>query len=288
MGNMNFPMQTTMNAPSLLVADADPGLQATLSILLEGRANVQGSSTLAEATEQVERGACTKIVLIADTLLKQPFCEPDADCLSATLRSHANCCLTVLLVDSTTRCEFFTAFGRPATIAKPFTIDCLLRRLDDLLRQRGERDLWRGRLNCHVGRGLAFLACNYRQAPSLEDISRAVCLSQSRVAHLFRAELGKSPKEYLARLRVEIAKRALLESNEKLESLAEWLGFCDAPHFSRVFHKYVGLWPGDFRRINLEPRVVRATSAHLRATTGRNGGSLFLGQTSRPLFGQSS
>jgi AraC-like DNA-binding protein len=284
---MNFHMRTTMNAPSLLVADADPGLQATLAILLEGRANVWGSSTLAEATEQVGLGTCSKIVLIADTLLRQPCCDPDADCLSATLRSHANSCLTVLLVDSTTRCEFFTAFGMPATIAKPFTIDCLLRRLDDLLRQRGEPDLWRGRLNCHVGRGLAFLACNYRQAPSLDDISRAVCLSPSRVAHLFRAELGKSPKEYLARLRVEVAKRALLESNEKLDSLAERLGFCDAPHFSRVFYKYVGLWPGDFRRINLEPRVVRVTNAHPTASTRHTSGSLVVGQKSRALFGQS-
>jgi AraC-like DNA-binding protein len=283
---MNFPMRTMVNAPSLLVADADPGLQATLAILLEGRANVRGSSTLAHATEQIGLGTCSKIVLITDTLLKKPCCEPDADCLSATLRSHASCCLTVLLVDSTTRCDFFTAFGMPATIARPFTIDGLLRRLDDLLIQRGESDLWRGRLNCHVGRGLAFLACNYGQAPSLEDISGAMCLSPSRAAHLFREELGKSPKEYLARLRVEVAKRTLLESNEKLDSLAERLGFCDAPHFSRVFYKYVGLWPGDFRRINLERRVVRATNTHLAATMGPTAGSLVLGPASQPSVGQ--
>ncbi|MBR0965673.1 helix-turn-helix transcriptional regulator [Bradyrhizobium diazoefficiens] len=224
-----------------------------MAILLEGRVDVWGSSTLAQATEQVGFGTCSKIVLVADTLLRSACYDPEADSFRNTLQNHANCCLTVLLVDSAKPCELSTSFGVPATIARPFTIDRLLRRLDDLLRLRGEPNLWCGPLNCHVGRGLAFLACNYRQAPSLEDIAQAVCLSPSRFAHLFRAELGKSPKEYLARLRVEVAKRALLEGNEKLDSIADWLGFCDAPHFSRVFYKYVGLWPGDFRKGSLKP-----------------------------------
>jgi AraC-like DNA-binding protein len=236
------------HTPSVLVADADPGLQASLAVLLEGRARVQGSSSLAQATAQVGASGCSKIVLIADTLLKRPSCVRDADSLSATLRQHDKCCLTVVLADSTTHCDCLGGFSMCAVVAKPFTMDRLLRRLGDLLKLRGESELWQGRLSSPIGRGLAFLACNYGQAPSLNDIAHAVCLSPSRFAHLFRAELGRSPKEYLARLRVEVAKRMLLESSEKLDSVADRLGFCDAPHFSRVFRKYVGVWPGDFRR----------------------------------------
>lgn len=242
-------------ASSILVADADPGLQAALAILLEGRARVRGTSSLAEAMEHFALGTCSDIVLIADSLLEEAFANSTADRLFAALRSHAKCCLTVLLIDSIRRSERITPAGMPAVVAKPFTFDRLLRRLDDLLRMRGEPYLWRRRMNGHVGRGLAFLACNYRHAPSLDEMSRAVCISPSRLAHLFRAETGKSPKEYLARMRVEVAKRALLESQEKLDSVAEQLGFCDAPHFSRVFRRYVGLWPGDFRRAGLELRV---------------------------------
>lgn len=245
-------------SPSLLIIDADPGLQATLTVLLEEKAYVRGTSSLADAMERFALGTCSNIVLIADALLEDSFSRAAADRLFAALRCHAKCCLTVLLVDSLGRCERVAPLGTPALVAKPFTIDRLLRRLDDLRKMRGEPTLWRRRMNGHVGRGLAFLACNYGRAPSLDEISSAVCLSPSRLAHLFRAETGKSPKEYLSRMRVEVAKRALLESDDKLDSVAERLGFCDAPHFSRVFRRYVGLWPGDFRRAGLERRLARA------------------------------
>jgi AraC-like DNA-binding protein len=241
-------LPSASHRPTLLVVDADPGLQATLAVLLEHRADVRGTCSLSEATEQFGSGSCSKIVLIADRLLESELSNAGAERFFDAVRSRATCCLTVLLVDPDKRCDRVTPFAMATVAARPFAMDRLLRRLDDLLRTRGEPDLWEGRMSVHVGRGLAFLARHYGRAPTLEEISSAVCLSPSRLAHLFRAETGKSPKNYLARMRVEVAKRALLESDEKLDTVAERLGFCDAPHFSRVFHQYVGTWPGDFRR----------------------------------------
>ncbi|TMH89125.1 MAG: helix-turn-helix domain-containing protein [Betaproteobacteria bacterium] len=49
-------------------------------------------------------------------------------------------------------------------------------------------------------------------------------------------------------VRVEIIKRLLAETDDKLDIIAEQLGFCDAPHLSRVFRRICGCPPGEYRR----------------------------------------
>ena len=57
-----------------------------------------------------------------------------------------------------------------------------------------------------------------------------------------------SVKAYLTRLRVEMARRMLMETDAKLESIASAVGFCDAPHLSRVFMQYTRRRPGEYRQ----------------------------------------
>jgi AraC-like DNA-binding protein len=59
------------------------------------------------------------------------------------------------------------------------------------------------------------------------------------MAHLFRAETGKSRIEYLARARVEVAKRLLLESGGSLTWSQKSLGFVTR----LIFHgRFVNTW----------------------------------------------
>jgi AraC-like DNA-binding protein len=55
-------------------------------------------------------------------------------------------------------------------------------------------------------------------------------------------------KEYVTRLRIEVAKQLLYDRAQTLERIAEKVGFSDASHLSRVFRRYVGYRPGTFRR----------------------------------------
>jgi len=83
---------------------------------------------------------------------------------------------------------------------------------------------------------------------TVQGIARAVGLSSAQLAYLFRRETGMSVKEYATRVRVEIIKRLLAETDDKLDIIAEQLGFCDAPHLSRVFRRICGCPPGEYRR----------------------------------------
>jgi len=83
---------------------------------------------------------------------------------------------------------------------------------------------------------------------TVEGLAEAIGISSSHLAHLFRAKTGMTVREYLAKVRVQVAKRRLVDTRENLESISEAVGFSDASHLSRVFKKYAGRRPGEYRR----------------------------------------
>ncbi len=90
-----------------------------------------------------------------------------------------------------------------------------------------------------------------RQNPAhgwkLDEMAREAHLSRAQFARRFRARFGTSPGEWLLRLRIEIARQKLLESEATLERIARDVGFCDAAHFSRAFKRLSGRAPGELR-----------------------------------------
>ena len=64
----------------------------------------------------------------------------------------------------------------------------------------------------------------------------------------FRSVLGRSINEEIARLRVERAKRLLVESNTRMKHLAAEAGFRDAMQMCTVFKRVEGITPSEYRR----------------------------------------
>ncbi len=73
-------------------------------------------------------------------------------------------------------------------------------------------------------------------------------ISESRFTHLFREVTGKSPKEYIAEIKINIAKEMLSEGNYSVRNISESLGFLNQNYFSRVFRKHTGISPSEYRR----------------------------------------
>lgn len=77
---------------------------------------------------------------------------------------------------------------------------------------------------------------------SLADMSR------SQLVRAFRASTGFTPMEYVARRRLEKARRLLLLTDAPLVEIAALLGFADQSHFTRRFRAASGVTPAQFRR----------------------------------------
>jgi two-component system, response regulator YesN len=88
---------------------------------------------------------------------------------------------------------------------------------------------------------------------SLGAVSKDVLrLNSDYVGKLFKKECGLTFSEYLMAVRMEQAKRIISASDGvRIYEVAARVGFGDdAAYFSRVFHRYAGVAPGEYRRKN--------------------------------------
>lgn len=82
---------------------------------------------------------------------------------------------------------------------------------------------------------------------SLSYCSEMVGLSPSYVSQLFRKFVGKSYMEYVVQCKIDKSQELLLDTEYSLGKIAQMIGYSER-NLNRVFQKYTGLTPGQFRR----------------------------------------
>ena len=82
---------------------------------------------------------------------------------------------------------------------------------------------------------------------SLEDASARAGVSKNHLSFEFSRETGETFTEYVARVRVEEAKRLLATTSLLVYQVSEQVGYPSVEHFSRVFKKVAGVSPVKFR-----------------------------------------
>lgn len=87
--------------------------------------------------------------------------------------------------------------------------------------------------------------------PELSEFCREAGMSTSSFRRAWAKSNESSPHQYLTDIRLQIARKRLLESAESISNIAYGLGFEDPLYFSRVFSKANGVSPREFRKINL-------------------------------------
>lgn len=108
-------------------------------------------------------------------------------------------------------------------------------------------------LSGEVSEAIKFISQNFDQDITLQHISEVVGLSSNYLCSLFRKELGIGINEYLIQVRIDKAKKLLLETNLKSYQIADKTGFTDTAYFSRLFKKVTGVNPNEFRKKLLIP-----------------------------------
>jgi LacI family transcriptional regulator len=116
------------------------------------------------------------------------------------------------------------------------------RRLDRAQEQRPAGDRHPG-----VARALRFLMDHCHEAIGVDDLAQAAAMSRRGLHQAFLHEIGRPPGHELQRARLERAKRQLIESNEKLETIGECCGYQSANSFWFAFKNATGLSPKQYR-----------------------------------------
>ncbi len=79
------------------------------------------------------------------------------------------------------------------------------------------------------------------------DIAGALYFSRSRLSTRFKQETGMTLTDYILQEKVTEARRLLRDSGKSIATISDYLGFSSQSHFNRIFTKYMGLSPSEYR-----------------------------------------
>ena len=85
------------------------------------------------------------------------------------------------------------------------------------------------------------------RAWTLGELARIGIMSEEHVRRLCKKQLGRSPMQHLIYLRMLAARELLIASNDKVEVIANKVGYSNAFTFSNTFKKWLGIRPSDLR-----------------------------------------
>jgi two-component system response regulator YesN len=103
-----------------------------------------------------------------------------------------------------------------------------------------------------------YIDANYNKPITLADVSRASHLSVSRLAHLFKEQMGITIIDYLTSVRIERAKQLLLATDQNCTEICFEVGYNNQSYFTRSFKGFVGITPRQFRTKNHRKEKISA------------------------------
>lgn len=93
-----------------------------------------------------------------------------------------------------------------------------------------------------------YLQENFQQEISFQELGEKFGFTPEYLGKIFKKYAGETPSKYLAKLRMNEAKRLLLNSPDmEIQMVGELVGYKDGFYFSRVFKSYTGIQPSEFR-----------------------------------------
>jgi AraC family transcriptional regulator of arabinose operon len=117
---------------------------------------------------------------------------------------------------------------------------------------------------CHL------ISSDLQHSASVDEIADTVCLSPSRLSHLFRKHLGMGVVQWRECQRLQYAKQLLRVTNVPIKSLSQMVGYDDPLYFSRVFRRNVGMSPNSFRARSFTPAEQAVQAAEQAAEQALN------------------
>lgn len=98
-----------------------------------------------------------------------------------------------------------------------------------------------------LAQALKFIADHYSQPIDVQQVVDHVNTNRRRLYMLFQQHLGRPIHAEILRRRLEMAKRLLLTTDNKLYAIARACGFLNAQQLTRVFTRELGVSPSKMR-----------------------------------------
>lgn len=99
-----------------------------------------------------------------------------------------------------------------------------------------------------LGEALRYMEEHLHEDLSRDDVAGVACLSPSHFSRVVKQTFGRSFTDMLAGMRIDRARELLARTEKSLIQVCLDCGFSDQSYFTKVFQKYTGQTPGEYRR----------------------------------------
>lgn len=94
---------------------------------------------------------------------------------------------------------------------------------------------------------LRHIRLNIDNPVSIDELSNMCCLSKDHFIRLFKKELQITPVQYINRKKIEKAQLKIITGDLPVKDIAYSLSFDNISYFNRLFRKYTGISPTQYR-----------------------------------------
>ena len=92
-----------------------------------------------------------------------------------------------------------------------------------------------------------YIEQHYAEELTLGKIAEEIYVSPPYLSNIFKEKMDINLMSYIHKVRVEKAKKLLLESSLSIQKVAELVGYRHEKHFMQIFKKACGMTPSQFR-----------------------------------------
>ncbi|MBC8062857.1 MAG: response regulator [Clostridiaceae bacterium] len=100
-----------------------------------------------------------------------------------------------------------------------------------------------------VVKALAYMKANVIKGLSLKDVSDYLYISTWYLSKLIKKETGSTFIDVLNEIRIDEAKKLLLQPQYKIYEVSSMIGFTDVTYFNKLFKSITGLKPMEYRNM---------------------------------------
>lgn len=101
--------------------------------------------------------------------------------------------------------------------------------------------------NFAVKKVLSIIESEYASNITLGELAGSVYFSRGYLTSIFKKEVGLSISQYTTMLRMEKAQKLLLQTNYKINDIAQAVGYNDTSYFGVIFKRTFGMTPAKIR-----------------------------------------
>jgi two-component system response regulator YesN len=95
-----------------------------------------------------------------------------------------------------------------------------------------------------------YVLANYAKDITLESVADKLNITGGYLSTYFKEKRGMNFNDYVNSVRIEMAQNYLKHSNLKIQEVASKVGYQNLNSFNRMFRKFSGVTPSDYRRDN--------------------------------------